>query len=216
MESSQPEFQEFPKMARLRRPVIITEKIDGTNGQIFIGADNTFAVGSRNRWITPDNDNFGFARWAYEHRDELIAGLGPGRHFGEWWGSGIQRGYGLREKRFSLFNAIRWCRNGETPLEIPSNDPKAPKKMQDVVPACCHVVPVLYRGEMTIGAYTNERGESTIGTVDAALDSLRHHGSYAAPFMNPEGIVVFHTAANQCFKVTLDNDAAPKSMVNPV
>ena len=34
--------------------------------------------------------------------------LVPGRHFGEWWGSGIQRGYGLDEKTFSLFNAYRW------------------------------------------------------------------------------------------------------------
>jgi hypothetical protein len=30
------EFTEFPKMARLSRDVIITEKIDGTNAQVFI------------------------------------------------------------------------------------------------------------------------------------------------------------------------------------
>jgi hypothetical protein len=79
---------------------------------------------SRSRWITPDDDNFGFAAWVEANRDELLT-LGPGRHFGEWWGSGIQRGYGLPkgEKRFSLFNVSRW---GESR------------------PACCHVVPVLY------------------------------------------------------------------------
>jgi len=36
------EFQEFPKMARLSREVIITEKIDGTNIQVFISDDRTF------------------------------------------------------------------------------------------------------------------------------------------------------------------------------
>jgi hypothetical protein len=33
------EFREFSKMARLSREIIITEKIDGTNAQIFIGED---------------------------------------------------------------------------------------------------------------------------------------------------------------------------------
>lgn len=30
------EFQEFPKMARLSREMIVTEKIDGTNAQVYI------------------------------------------------------------------------------------------------------------------------------------------------------------------------------------
>ncbi|WP_426287480.1 RNA ligase family protein [Luteibacter sp. E-22] len=119
------EFIAFPKMARLSREVVITEKIDGTNAQIAIGEDGSFHTGSRNRWITPDDDNYGFSRWAHEHRDDLMQ-LGPGRHFGEWWGQGIQRGYGLTEKRFSLFNVGRW--NAEN------------------IPACCHVVPTISVG----------------------------------------------------------------------
>ncbi len=62
-------------------------------------------IGSRTRWITAQDDNHGFARWVEGNKQELLK-LGAGRHFGEWWGSGIQRGYGLQkgEKRFSLFN----------------------------------------------------------------------------------------------------------------
>ena len=86
-------FIGFPKIARLNRQVIVTEKIDGTNAQIRITEDGQFLVGSRSRWITPDNDNHGFAKWAYAHKDSLME-LGVGSHFGEWWGSGIQRGYG--------------------------------------------------------------------------------------------------------------------------
>ncbi|HLE80817.1 MAG TPA: RNA ligase family protein, partial [Dehalococcoidia bacterium] len=100
------DFQEFGKIYRLSRDCIITEKIDGTNAQVVVLEDGRVLAGSRNRWITPEADNFGFARWVKEHEEELRS-LGPGRHYGEWWGSGIQRGYGLKEKRFSLFNVSR-------------------------------------------------------------------------------------------------------------
>jgi hypothetical protein len=121
------DFIPFPKIPRLKRGCIITEKIDGTNAQVVVGEDGSVRAGSRNRWITPEDDNFGFARWVAEHADELRE-LGPGQHFGEWWGVGIQRGYHLSERRFSLFNTGRW-----------SNER----------PACCHVVPVVYAGDFT-------------------------------------------------------------------
>jgi hypothetical protein len=176
------EFQTFAKMARYSREVIVTEKIDGTNAQIFIGEDGEFLTGSRTRWITPTDDNFGFSRWAHEHKEELMS-LGAGRHFGEWWGSGIQRGYGLLngEKRFSLFNVARW-----------SDDTGAR-------PACCSVVPVLWRGEFDDFS------------ADAAIVDLAMLGSRAAPgFMRPEGIVIFHTAGLVGFKKTIEKDASGK------
>lgn len=195
-------FTPFPKLARLQREVIITEKIDGTNAQIYITDDGRMLTGSRNRWITPEDDHYDFARWARDHKDELMQ-LGPGRHFGEWWGQGIQRKYGLNERRFSLFNVARWCLDGETPKQIPSADPRI-VKMQDVLPACCHLVPVLYRSLFT-----------TIWP-EIILTRLHNGGSQAAPkFMNPEGIVVFHVAGNVGFKMTLDNDGVPKSSLRP-
>ncbi len=196
------EFQEFPKMARLSRECIITEKIDGTNAQILITEDGQFFTGSRTRWITPQDDNYGFARWAHEHKDELMT-LGVGRHFGEWWGGGIQRGYGLQkgEKRLSLFNVSRWCLHGQTPQRIPSADPRV-EKYQDVLPACVGLVPVLFRGPFLTNA------------CEDALTTLLYNGSQAAPgFMKPEGIVCFHTAANLGFKKTLEKDEVPKSLV---
>jgi len=188
------EFAEFPKMGRYNRNVIVSEKIDGTNAQVFIGENGEFLTGSRNRWITPENDNFGFSRWAHEHKDELMQ-LGPGRHFGEWWGSGIQRGYGLPqgEKRWSLFNVQRWCLHGQEPQEIPTQDPRVVKK-QDVLPPCAGLVPVLWKGLMTDL------------DVKHIMDTLKHQGSMAVPFMNPEGIVIFHTAANVGFKMTFNDN----------
>lgn len=204
-------------MPRLSRECIITEQIDGTNASIFIGEvdplsfvphptvarfdykgrDYFMLAGSRTRWITPKDDNFGFAKWVEENAGQLTQ-LGPGHHFGEWWGQGIQRGYGVKEKRFSLFNVSRWCLHGETPQVIPSADPRI-VKMQDVLPPCCGLVPVLYRGLFLTDA------------VDAELRDLQNNGSVAAPgFMKPEGVVVYHVAGNCGFKKTIEKDEEPK------
>jgi hypothetical protein len=174
------EFVPFRKIPRLSREITITEKIDGTNGVIWVNeTGDDILVGSRTRWITPEQDNAGFARWAYEHKQELLT-LGPGFHYGEWWGQGIQRNYGLKEKRFSLFNVFKW---GDDFIR----------------PACCSVVPVLYRGMF----------ETMV--IDCMLSNLAMHGSYAAPgFMNPEGVVIYHTASGQYFKKTIINDEKPK------
>jgi hypothetical protein len=186
------EFVSFPKIARYSRSVCVTEKIDGSNAQVFIGEDGEFLTGSRNRWITPEDDNYGFSRWAHEHKEELLT-LGPGRHFGEWWGNGIQRGYGLPngDKRFSLFNVSRWLLHGQEPVGT-----------KQVLPPCVGLVPLLWSGSM------DEL------RVDEILECLRSHGSYAVNgFLNPEGIVIYHTAGNVCFKKTLEHDATPKSQV---
>lgn len=173
------EFEPFGKIPRLTREVTITEKIDGTNACVFIGEAGEFLIGSRSRWITPTDDNYGFARWATENKDELLR-LGPGRHFGEWWGQGVQRNYSQPRKRFSLFNTHLWADAA-------------------VRPACCDVVPVLYQGLL------DEHG--VLKGVKSAVKQLQEQGSAAAPgFMKPEGIVIFHHAANLYFKKTLEKD----------
>lgn len=176
------EFSEFPKIPRLSRECVITEKIDGTNASITITHDGQFLVGSRTRFITPENDNFGFAKWAYAHREELTT-LGVGTHYGEWWGAGIQRGYGRQTQRnFSLFNTTRWAFAADRPV-------------------CCGVVPVLYRGEFSTEVVARQ------------LQCLRFDGSHAAPgFMRPEGVVIYHEAARIMFKKTLEKDEQPKGV----
>ena len=206
------EFREFSKIPRFSREIIVTEKIDGTNASInivpiaktywddqmlsyFYGPDaSTWAVyaGSRTRWITPKDDNFGFAKWVEDNLIELKK-LGPGHHFGEWWGRGIQRGYGLEERRFSLFNVGRWVGRQTT-----SEFPFLPDGAQ-IAPLCCHVVPILYRGLMDTPA------------IDTHLGWLLREGSRAAPgFMKPEGVVVCHTASGHLFKKTCEHDDEPK------
>lgn len=123
-------FPNFGKIYRFtEQEIVVTEKIDGTNGLIFFDEELNMRVGSRNRWITPEDDNYGFARWAYENEEELRK-LGPGHHYGEWWGKGIQHGYGMDRKVFSLFNVFRWSD-------------------EEVRPSCCDVVPQLVTSTLT-------------------------------------------------------------------
>ena len=202
-------YPKFPKIPRLNRDIIVTEKIDGSNGQIFITKtplgpekmslpdvepvvrieDTYIYAGSRSRWLgagASQSDNFGFARWVLGNAEALVETLGEGTHWGEWWGSGIQRGYGYRngEKFFSLFNTSRW----------EAADLSAVPNLRSV--------PVLWTGNM-------KRFEQ-----EQWLQILVNQGSFAAPgFMAPEGLVVFHTASNHTYKVTLIDDERSKSEI---
>jgi len=190
-------FEKFPKLGRLSKGITITEKLDGTNAQLHViehslspashivdqrihvsecGRLSLFA-GSRNRYVYLDKDNYGFANWAKAHADDLIEFLGEGRHYGEWWGAGVQRRYDREEKIFSLFNTNRW---GPGRQELPDY---------------LSVVPVLYQGPFDTTA------------IDDTMMALKESGSVAAPgFMNPEGIVVFDHATGTMFKKTYEYD----------
>ena len=214
-DNGQVKFEGFGKIPRLFREIVITEKIDGTNGLVQImdwidipidytdwaakfdllkqmpqAGNYVMFAGSRKRYLSLEQDNYGFARWVSDNAT-LLLGLGVGKHFGEWWGKGINRGYDLNEKRFSLFNVKKWndilCADGII---------RSPR------PECCGVVPVLYTGDFN--TYMIERIKLM----------LQARGSFAAPgYMKPEGIVVFHTAGNLLFKSTLENDGQPKGTV---
>jgi len=217
------DFVGFPSIARLRRDMIITEKIDGTNAQVLITDQDCFPltsatwtyepghdskhvarvgdcfvwVGSRTRWITPEDDNFGFAAWVKEHAEELVEGLGPGRHYGEWWGQGIQRKYGMDRRVFSLFNVWRWIgKQGEVREFFPWEEMGKRKK----APVCCDVVPILYRGPFLVSKAEEILARLTTTGSTAAYQQ----GSLFPP--KPEGVVVYHCKGKHSYKMTIEND----------
>lgn len=194
-------FEAFPKLTRFSHDWTITEKVDGSNAQIFITnradlpdggntddflfwdlpTDIVVMAGSRKKLLTvsKQGDHMGFAKFVAERAAEFVEALGEGRHFGEWYGNGIQRGYGLSEKRFMLFNP-RW------------REVKLPDRVD--------VAPVLFHGYLDS---TDQFQES--------LEALKNNGSYIAPgFMNPEGIVMYHGPSKTLFKKTFDYDEAGK------
>jgi hypothetical protein len=194
------DFERFSSLTRFSQGWTITEKLDGTNAQVAWrpkadyqsepGAALTehegyyLFAGSRNRWLSLDKDNMGFARFVSHNVSELFK-LGEGRHFGEWYGSGIKRGYGLTggEKRFALFNSLRWKDNPDRPQ-------------------CCEVVHTFIQDE-----YLNNPD----GAAQGIMTMLKENGSYHAPgFMDPEGIVMFHRKSGVAFKKTFDYDEQGK------
>lgn len=183
------EFVAWAKTPRYFRDIVITEKIDGTNAAVIIPEDwehNPLEAQSRKRLITPADDNYGFARWVAENCDTLARDLGPGRHYGEWWGQGIQRKYGMDHKAFSLFNTFKW------------------RGAQFATPNLT-VVPVLYEGAHDVSEIDNALDYlRNYGSAAAKSEGAR--------FADPEGICIFHTASRQVFKVTLENDESPKSL----
>jgi hypothetical protein len=183
-------FEPMPKIARLNRPCVITEKIDGTNACVIVHEDGTVLAASKNTVLTPDvQDNHGFRKWVEANADQLRA-LGPGIHRGEWWGKGIGKRHPTVEKTFSLFNVGRWANHG-APLA----------EGQAYPPACCKVVPVLRE----IPTFDNAE-------VRAAVSQLAAFGSTADPACKrPEGVIVFHTAKGYLFKVTCEKDEKHKS-----
>lgn len=180
-----PEFQAWPKIARLNRGMVMTEKIDGTNAAIGVTEDGEVYAQSRTRLITPEDDNFGFAAWVRDRAEAARVLLGPGIHYGEWWGKGIQRGYDQITRRFSMFNVSRWQ------AAVEGNSAFAEFGFE--------VVPTIYAG------YFN-----TV-TIDNAVEYMRDLGSHVVPgYMKPEGVVIYLPAARQLFKVTLEGDEKPK------
>lgn len=208
------EFQKWPSIPRLSKErMTITEKIDGTNSAIRVRPSGIFPdnsarlttvidpagylydvwVQSRSRFLkaTKNEDNFGFAGWVLDNATALVDILGPGDHYGEWWGSGIQRGYGLTkgEKRFSLFHATKWM---ETIKVQPGST---------AVHELC-TVPLLYTGDFEQGAITRLK------------QTLRLKGSNAVEHaFNAEGMVVQLREAQAVYKVLLENDDLHKWQV---
>lgn len=210
------EFQAWPKTPRLFRDIVITEKIDGSNSAIIIQEidpheatnpdalaivkidDDYYEVGaqSRKKLITPGKttDNYNFAQWVQGNAELLVEQLGPGRHFGEWWGKGIQKRYGDLDYRvFSLFNVGRY---GDTFF-----------RTEDLngTPVNVESVPVLYEGPFS---------EEVIHLV---AKELLKNGSLAAPFApNPEGLMIYHTQSRKAYKFTFDNNDKGKWEYNDV
>lgn len=210
-------YPAFGKIPRLNRPVLWTEKIDGTNGLVSIveypygaladvklepgmirvtGMDTddggfpvvefTVRAGSRNRWLTPSSDNYGFSKWVQENSTALVKLLGEGNHYGEWWGQGIQRKYDMDHKEFSLFNAVRWEHLNEDDAAVSIN--------LNSVPLLC---------------------QTTGFDPTLALKMLEQWGSFAAPgWQKPEGVVGFHDQSRTSFKVLIENDHKPKGESN--
>ncbi len=161
----------------------ITQKMHGTNAQIVIENDVDAGVmrikaGSRTRYLTQENDNYGFARFVHDNAEDLIEILNEGTHYGEWCGPGINSGEGLKEKTLFLFNVPKF-RHFIEHREHPQ--------------VSC--VPILYEGPFSTDI------------IDQVFKWLKREGSHAVEpgtFDRVEGIVI--EVAGKRFKKVFDVD----------
>jgi hypothetical protein len=198
-------FKPWSKIFRLYGPAVITEKIDGTNAAVQIkkinisgpiemrptdvldydyatgkpGAVYRLAAQSRKRIITPGEDNYGFAAWVQNNALALARTLGEGIHFGEWFGLGINRAYGMDSRAFALFNTRKWA-------DLYYD----PKYLED---GALMSVPIL----KTTDNFSED-------DLLEAVSLLEHQGSQVVEglFSNPEGVVVYWPQADHMFKYT--------------
>lgn len=105
-----PEFKAFPKMPHYNKALqcTVTQKIHGTNAAIVVTEEGEVYCQSRTRFITPQDDNYGFAAFVEGCKESVVGLLKPGIHYGEWAGPGINSGEGLTERTFILFNSWRY------------------------------------------------------------------------------------------------------------
>lgn len=180
------DFKAFEKITAIKKiDMCITQKIHGTNAQIVIleypediedapewmkavttetvevdGKYYFIRCGSRSRWIYPGDDNYGFAAFVAQHKEEFIRKLGVGRHFGEWAGPGVNSGEGLAQRMFVLFDHWNFSPERELPPQTT-------------------VVPVLYQGQFDLTKIDEVMG-----------DLKTNGSKLAPGFMRPEGVVV--------------------------
>ncbi len=169
------DFKAWPKIRRVSSGMWrVTEKIDGTNGVLYVpeSEGEPILAGSRSRWLTVEQDNFGFAAWVSEN-EEILTQLKPGYHHGEWWGAKIQRRYNQSGRQLSLFNMK---------TDIPENN------------IGLDLIPCLDEFESLDFEYVNRR-------VNDVVRDLTFGGSTLDHGTQPEGVVVHHLASNARFKV---------------
>lgn len=95
-----------------------TVKIHGTNASwVFDEETQSITCQSRNRELTPGNDNLGFATWTESVKEDVLkffinSGFTTDRKrkvvvYGEWCGPGIQKGVGVSDLENKIFVIFR-------------------------------------------------------------------------------------------------------------
>jgi hypothetical protein len=113
-----------------------TVKLHGSNGGVAHNQEDGMWAQSRSNIITPENDNFGFAKYmednkeAFEELIEHVRYVNPKLKpndtvivFGEWAGDKIQKGVAISqiEKSFFIFDIKIIPENGDEAYHLPSD-----------------------------------------------------------------------------------------------
>lgn len=119
-----PSIESFSSMRKKNMDKLMTFvtkiKLDGTNAAVQIAPNDDVIYQSRERIITPSDDNYGFAAWASTQQKNWISVASNVRYFtgikdanvtiyGEWAGPGIQKNVAVSQipkKHFFIFAIV--------------------------------------------------------------------------------------------------------------
>jgi hypothetical protein len=201
-ENTMGEFKGWGSTTRENKNKTITEKLDGTNACVVIYNGKVTAQ-SRKRIVTPDDDNYGFAKWVDKNKEALLNTLGYGYHYGEWYGEGIQKNpLGIEGKRFALFHATKYTEGNGFDLS----------RVQGL-----ETVPLLHHGQCDVWTIPHimqeleEYGSKVEGAkVVGQIETFPGFAIHA----KAEGIIVWNNETKTRTKILLENDAFHKFEVN--
>jgi hypothetical protein len=207
-ENTMGEFKGWGSTTRENKNKTITEKLDGTNACVVIYNGKVTAQ-SRKRIVTPDDDNYGFAKWVDKNKEALLNTLGYGYHYGEWYGEGIQKNpLGIEGKRFALFHATKYTEGNGFELS----------RVEGL-----ETVPLLHHGQCNVWTIPNIIQDLEIyGTrvkgakttpMTTAIPGLLPEVVYNKA-AKAEGIIVWNNETKTRTKILLENDAFHKFEVN--
>lgn len=189
-EDTMGQFKGWGSTPRENKKKTVLEKIDGTNACVVI-YDGQVKAQSRKRMITPDDDNYGFAKWVYDNAGVLMDTLGFGYHYGEWFGEGIQKNpLGIEGKRFALFHATKYTEDNGYELN----------KVDGL-----ETVPLLHHGQCNI--WTIPQIVEDLEMYGSKVKGAATDGTVAA---KAEGIIVWNNETKTRTKILLENDAFHK------
>ncbi len=200
------EFKGWGSTTRENKSKTITEKIDGTNACI-VAQNGKVTAQSRKRIITPDDDNFGFAKWVYDNAGALLDTLGYGYHYGEWYGEGIQKNpLGIEGKRFALFHATKYTEANGYDLSRVDN--------LETVPLLHHgqcnvwTIPDIVQDLETYGSRVQGAKTEVITGYIPGMDNEQPYAYTKAA--KAEGIIIWNNETKTRTKLLLENDAFHK------
>lgn len=165
----------------MMRPKI---KLHGTNAAVYIDKKGNIQAQSRTRFITPDDDNYGFAAWVENNKDCFSHLRGPLYIYGEWAGPGIQSGVavsGIESRTFFIICMVK----GEQGQRYAISNPEA---IASSVPARNTLKVLPYAGDpVTIKIYDSETLDNFVQTVNQDIELIDKKDPYISRVYEIDG-----------------------------
>ncbi|WP_346921369.1 RNA ligase family protein [Glutamicibacter creatinolyticus] len=177
-----PVFKPWPKTPRLNKPIYISEKIDGTNGAIIVTRDGRVAAQSRNRLITPGKATDNYGFAQWVHENAGV--LRDTLGVGHHYGEWAGKGI---QRGYDLEERAFFLFNPHWAEEVKRVD------------------------RLEVAPQLLITGEFDSFDIAQTLAALVASGSRVDGKTNPEGIIIYHSASRQVYKLLAEGDQ-PKGM----